>query len=239
MGNVLVNDAYLYGVANALRAKYDTDKKYLPSEMADAVSGIQSGGLDLARYVSSVRFYKTAFPSGTDLVLEFENIGNDSQSIFFQGATGLKSIKLIYKGEQCTKSFSSMFGMVDNIKDYELQVIDFSEFNVVSNNFLNFCYGKVNLVEFKGELDLSKSTQNTNIFSGCTNLAEVRFAKGTIVSSLPLSNTAYLSDASVQSIIDGLATIETTQTLTLHKDVKAKLTEAQISQITSKNWTLA
>ena len=44
MGNVLVNDAYLYGIADALREKHDTEKKYLPSEMEDAVRGIQSGG---------------------------------------------------------------------------------------------------------------------------------------------------------------------------------------------------
>ena len=40
MGNVLVNDTYLYNMADALREKYDTDKKYLPSEMAEAVRNL-------------------------------------------------------------------------------------------------------------------------------------------------------------------------------------------------------
>lgn len=42
MGNVLVNDAYLYGIADALREKHNTEKKYLPSEMEDAVKAIDS-----------------------------------------------------------------------------------------------------------------------------------------------------------------------------------------------------
>lgn len=228
-----------------IKVKKDAIKYKTPEGMQSVGVLCQVGtfGIDLAKYMSAVRFYKAVFPSGTDLVLEFENIGNDSQSILFQGATGLKSIKLIYKGEQCTKSFSSMFGMVDNVKDYELQVIDFSEFNVISNSFLNFCYGKINLVEVKGELDLSKSNINTNIFSGCPNLVEVRFAKGTIVSSLPLSNTAYLSDASIDSIINGFAdmTGQTSPILTVHKDVKARIeaNEVWLATLTSKNVTLA
>lgn len=44
MGNVLVNDAYLYGIADALREKHGTENLYKPSEMEDAVRGIQSGG---------------------------------------------------------------------------------------------------------------------------------------------------------------------------------------------------
>ena len=43
MGNVLVNENYLYGIGNALREKYGTDKKYYPSEMESAVRGIQGG----------------------------------------------------------------------------------------------------------------------------------------------------------------------------------------------------
>lgn len=90
-------------------------------------------------------------------------------------------------------------------------------------------------------LDL-RSCGNINIaFSQNKSLKEVRFAPLCIFKNLSISHTTFLSDTSIQSIIDGLAdlTDETTQTITFHADVKAKLTEEQITTITGKNWTLA
>lgn len=64
---------------------------------------------------------------------------------------------------------------------------------------------------------------------------------GEIGNSINLQWSPLLSDTSVQNIIDCLIDLtgQTTQTLTLHADVKAKLTDEQIATITSKNWTLA
>ena len=73
----------------------------------------------------------------------------------------------------------------------------------------------------------------------CKSLVTVSFVENSIPFSLSFAQSPLLSDESIQSIINGLATVETAQTLTLHADVKAKLTESQIAQITSKNWTLA
>ena len=80
----------------------------------------------------------------------------------------------------------------------------------------------------------------TNSFYTCAALVNFNMT-GTICKSISFAESPLLSDASIQNIIDGLADLneQTAQTLTFHKDVKAKLTEAQISQITSKNWTLA
>ena len=78
----------------------------------------------------------------------------------------------------------------------------------------------------------------SSAFQKASALVEVRFVTGTIKVTI-LFSSALLSAESIQSIIDGLATVETAQTLTLHADVKAKLTEAQLDTITSKNWNLA
>jgi hypothetical protein len=72
----------------------------------------------------------------------------------------------------------------------------------------------------------------------CSNLREVRFVTESIKWSITFT-AAVLSAESIQSIIDGLATVETAQILTLHKDVKAKLTQTQLDTITGKNWSLA
>lgn len=70
-------------------------------------------------------------------------------------------------------------------------------------------------------------------------LKEVRF-EGVIGQSLNLKWSNLLSNDSVQSIIDHLKDLtgSTAQTLTLHADVGAKLTEAQKSAIASKNWNV-
>lgn len=101
--------------------------------------------------------------------------------------------------------------------------------------------GRFETEEIVGVLDFSSCTAVQDMFYNCKVLREVRFAEGTLNISLTMKDCGVLSDSSIQSIIDGLADLTDleTQTITFHEDVKAKLTESQISQITSKNWTLA
>jgi hypothetical protein len=47
-----------------------------------------------------------------------------------------------------------------------------------------------------------------------------------------------LSTDTIQSIVDGLATVEEQKTLKLHTDVVVKLTEEQLTTIANKNWTV-
>jgi hypothetical protein len=90
-----------------------------------------------------------------------------------------------------------------------------------------------------GELDFSGAT------NGTTNInwngpIDFRIKPGTIKINFSY-NDKDLTNETIQSIIDGLVdmTGQTAQILTLHADVKAKLTEEQIATITNKNWTLA
>ena len=89
-------------------------------------------------------------------------------------------------------------------------------------------------------INLSSAINVNNIFSYCTALKEVRFAANTIKISITFAQCDELSTATIQSIIDGLADLTggTAQTLTLHADVGAKLTDEQKASITAKNWTL-
>ena len=85
-------------------------------------------------------------------------------------------------------------------------------------------------------LNLSSSTNNTNIIQGCESLEEIRFAPNTIKVSIGLNGSGKLSDASIQSIIDGLAEVATMQKVTFHTDVLLRLTEEQLLTINAKNW---
>ena len=104
-------------------------------------------------------------------------------------------------------------------------------------NLFNEC---VSLVD-AGTLDFSSipvdsNDRTKNCFYNCTALVEVRFVAESIKRSLSFAYSPLLSAESVQSIIDGLATVTTAQTITFHKDIA--LTDAQKQTINDKGWTL-
>ena len=106
--------------------------------------------------------------------------------------------------------------------------------------FARFAANASNLTSVKN-LNFSYATNAGLAFSGASALTEIEIVAGTIEISISFADSPSLSDASIQSIVDGLTDLtgSTAQTLTLHTDVKAKLTEEQTAAVTAKNWTLA
>lgn len=96
------------------------------------------------------------------------------------------------------------------------------------------------LTAFTGTpFDGTKMYKYVDAFDYIPKLTEIRFVPNTLSESIKFAQSSLLSNESVQSIIDGLATVTTTCTLTLHETVKAKLTDEQKNTITAKGWTLA
>lgn len=79
----------------------------------------------------------------------------------------------------------------------------------------------------------------SNVFGGAVYLEDITFS-GVIGTSISFINSPLLTAVSVDSIIDHLKDLtgQTAQTLTFHTTVKGKLTDAQKSAITAKNWQL-
>ena len=84
-------------------------------------------------------------------------------------------------------------------------------------------------------LDISLVTMTSNAFA-CDNLREIRFVTETINRTLDFSRCSKLSAQSIQSIIDGLATVTATQALKINSTIV--LTDEQKASITAKGWTL-
>lgn len=86
----------------------------------------------------------------------------------------------------------------------------------------------------------SSSCYHNYAYANCISLTDIEFA-GVVAGDINFQWSPLLTTASVQSIIDHLKDLTgaTTQTLTLHADVGAKLTDEQKATITAKNWTLA
>ena len=102
--------------------------------------------------------------------------------------------------------------------------------------------GCVNLIAIYSPLDFSKTSSAdklNSVFRDCKALVTVSFVENSIPFSLSFAHSPLLSDESIQSIIDGLATVESSQTLTFHADVYNKLTDEQKQTIARKNWRVA
>ena len=113
---------------------------------------------------------------------------------------------------------------------------------VVPSSFVHFAGNCVNLQTINGSIDLSESTNNDMCFMSCTKLVDVKFADGSIQKSLYIKQSANLSDASIYSIVSGLADLseQPTQTLTVNSDVESRIKELGLKSVITKdkNWTL-
>lgn len=68
-------------------------------------------------------------------------------------------------------------------------------------------------------------------------LKEVSFVENTIKINISFGNLPNLNNKTKQSIFDGLATVDTAQTLTLHANTK--ILQSQVDSANAKGWTVA
>lgn len=166
-------------------------------------------------------------------IAEYGNISNT-----FYGCSFLEEVSLINIPERALDC-SSLFSLAPNIIPDKMKKITFSPKVKVTRITLGFD-GRYSLQTIVGELDFSECEPNhqQNPFNGCTSLIEVRFTPESIKQNLAFTQSSQLSDESIQSILDGLANVSTTRTLSLNSEVYAKLTEEQKQSATDKGWTI-
>lgn len=150
----------------------------------------------------------------------------------FYNCINVETIDWYINTDICTNALSFFAGMT---KLKSMVGVNTASMTNVSSLFSD----NLLLETIQEPLNFQSVTNNNNAFLKCYKLKDIKFVKETIKLSLSLHWSGSLSAESIQSIIDGLATVETAQILTLHADVKAKLTQTQLDTITGKNWSLA
>lgn len=176
-------------------------------------------------------FNGIVFPENSELVFNCPDLINIQYA--FRNARNVKSIKFVGGSDRKNVGTDYAFNACR-----ELERLDISEMNsnlVGLFESFNDCY---KLREIIGEIEFDKPRGFH--FYGCGALEEIRFKAGTIGGTAQFNWSPNLSAESIQSIIDGLADLTgaTAQTLTFHKNVGAKLTQAQKDAVSAKNWTL-
>lgn len=222
------------------RAKADLEAVYEAGKKAGG-----GGGANVLEYATTVSrmFYGAAFPDGHKLVIDMPNSPTNIQEMF-RVSYGLKKLTMKIPTNRAYNAQYFLMGHSTNRSTLEELVlpdgIKFSNFMNFANRAHELKIVNCGLGEDGVGIDLSESTSNENCFDACDELVEVRFKENTITMSVDFVQSSKLSDASIESIINGLAVVSEKQELILHATVKDKLTESQIAIITqTKGWTLA
>ena len=240
------NKAALEGLIAKANAATGGDAATVTDAVDTLIAGFGQGGgggNDLSAYLTSMQwsFSGADFTDNPDINISLKRAVTNIRSAF-EGTTGVETITL-----SCPESDSGV-NVTSTFAGCPARVIDLSRFPIkIGGGATNMFAGTRNLTEIKGELDFSLCTGTANMFrdggASIIQLREIRFKQGTIntLDNSYLWQANLLSDASIQSIIDGLADLtgSTAQTLRLHADVGAKLTDAQKAAASAKNWTLA
>lgn len=158
----------------------------------------------------------------------------------FYGCSSLEEVHFINIPTGISININNIFSLAPNIIPDKLKTVSFSPKIKINNAQLSF-NGRGAIENIIGELDFSfignANSQNA-AFNKCNSLKEIRFTKESIKYNLSFTQSSQLSDESIQSILDGLANVPTTQTLSLNSGVYAKLTEEQKQSATDKGWTI-
>jgi hypothetical protein len=225
-------DVYFDDINEAINEKTGEEATYKPSEMGDAIRDI----VKFEEYATAICF------GGVDLpeVVIVNAYNAKTLDNFITPTSTIKELTVNCK-KQVTSMNRFIYGTGNNLIKITLNV-DTSK----CTNFRQAFYhmrgrvvaGYQEYVIIEGEIDFTSATSVSACFDLCNYLKEVRFAKETLSLSISLVSGKYLSDESIQSIIDGLADLtgQTAQKITFHTDVVLKLTDEQWNQINAKNW---
>lgn len=197
-------------------------------------SGGGGSGDDLWYYTTKLdyTFQDAEFPADTYVVIKTKKVTTMQQT--FQGAKDVVGVTLISDDTTSETYFRQTFRECKSI-----ELLDLTQHSRKLNaNMSYWLYNATALKSVLGALDATNCTDTAYAFVACP-LEDIEFVPNTIYTDIRFQSE-YLSDVSIQSIIDGLADLTggTAKTLTLN-GVGATLTDEQKATVSAKNWTLA
>ena len=234
-GGADYDSAYQDGYTEGENVGYN--KGYTDGEKAGYNTGFedgkQSGGSvapNPLEYTTELNrtFFGATFPDNYELTLILPMAIKLVNT--FQNATGITKITL--KGNTANNAIDFTYAF----RSGSLKILDLSEYNAIIGIGTYTFNGATALKEIKGEFDFSQCTSTNLMFDKCSALEEVRIKADTLALSTSFADSKYLSVNSIQSIIDGLATVETSQTLTLNAN--QNILQAHIDSANTKGWTI-
>ena len=214
----------------------------LKPKVAELIEKARSGGggveeLENLWYTISGNW--TAMPSGfrnaqVEILPKMDYSKITSLSYAFS-LMPLKRVEHYLNTEKCT-NFNTAFGGCSQL-EYVKGI------NLASATFVNACFSNCTALKTIEEpfdysyLSINSAETSIHLFNNTTALETIRVIPESIKKNFILAHTSVLTPESIQSIIDGLATVETAQTLTLNANLK--ILQSQVDNANAKGWTVA
>lgn len=199
------------------------------------------GGEDTARYCSQIMIEDFNLLGKEEVVLNLDNATTLQNFNFTDhiaprppSNTTLKHLTIICPNKitSLSQAFARHYSG-DNALEHLTLNFDTSE---VTSWY--YAFNSLNVLKVIDGQPLNLSKGNSfDSFRGLALLEEVRFVENSIYKTISFAQSPKLSDLTIQSIIDGLATVDTAQTLTLHANTK--ILQSQVDSANAKGWTVA
>lgn len=208
MEKLVVDKSSLISVADAIRTKSGANKELeFPNEFINVIEGIQADSAELVSIIQEGINNSVANPNC--LVFRGWQIPESYINLF--DFSTVKQFVSTFYANKVLKNLSINTSSAEVINQIcaacvELEIVVFSDTSKVVTwiSPFNVCR-KLKSIK---TLDFSSVTTVTNPFLGCDVVEELLFVPETIKVSIAIPS-AVLNDESIQSIIDGLATVET------------------------------
>ena len=202
---------FLTDVANAIRTKTQTTEPINAQDFSAKILNIQTGG------------------GGNTL----KNLLDATHSCYylFNSYKGTSIDDLIQPNDtENVTNMGSMFSYCDNITT--IPQLNTSKVTAIDGIFYN-CASLTTIPD----LDVSNVKYATNSFNGCMNLKSILMTGMKV--KFNISASTQFEESDLVTILNNLATVTTTQTLTMGATNLAKLTDEEKAIATNKGWTLA
>lgn len=237
---------YYFRSATAYHWLAWTDEVNIESLYEQGYEDGKNSVVDFARYILTRPQFTSLNMFGTsEATLNLDSIrdGGDLLNMFNIQTAERKNITVEHLTVNCPALINNMqqtfFATSYEWWDKTLKRLTL---NIDTQKVTNWNYtfaGLVALETIDGmPLNFSSSTSGTNTcFNNDENIKSFRVVANSIKTNFVIAKSSGLDTDTIQSIFDGLATVDTAQTLTLHNDVK--ILQSQVDSANAKGWTVA
>ena len=201
-----------------------------PVTQANHIKGTAS-----AEFTATLGGVTLTFPAGTFDVVYTGDTLTTTRTVF-QRKTSLLTIDSWTISTSSVKDMAGMFQVCTALTSLDLSNFDTAE--VMDISFMFSSCRKLVALALGNNFDTSKATTVNNAFANCSALTTITGCLKNLAVSVNLSASPLDHDSAVR-IINGLATVTTSKTLTLSSTTKALLSATEKAILINKGWTLA
>ena len=217
-------------------------------------SNLQEFSLEMANEFSSLKNIDHMFYNCQSLtsVALFDTSNVSSFNYVFAGCEKLTSVPLFNTSNVYDMSYAFAFNpaltsipLFNTSKTTNMEymlfrcssLVDIPLLDTSKTRNMEYMFGNCSSLTTIPALDVSNVTSMNGMFYGCSSLKSILMTGMKV--SFKISDSTQFEESDLVTILNNLATVTTTQTLTMGATNLAKLTDEEKAIATNKGWTLA